>query len=448
MTATTIPQLPTQEEALSLIDTVIQRSQAEGVFVTFQAANESLSRFSENQISQNIQTNQAKLTVTSSYGQRSASAATSELDIEAIAQTVRRSEEFAQIAPQDPEWVPLLEPQTYEDRQPAFDRSTANLSPIARGEMVQQVCDRTSKAGVNGSGTLSSEASVLAIGNSLGLRAFQQNTQANFSVTARIDDGSSWMRRSACAVGDLPILELTENAIERACQSRQPREISPGKYPVVFEGAALADLLFFLIFNLDARAADEGRSFMSRYNESGEVVGDRVGESLFSSLVQISRHPGHPALQMSPFFRNGLPNSYLEIVRDGVPQALSYSRYWAQEKGKEPTGMFLPVVMAGCDRSTADLIAQTERGIFVSRAWYVRYVNPRTLEVTGMTRDGTFWIENGKLAYPIKNLRFNQCLPDMMAQVDALGTPQRYGASVVPSVRVREFHFSSVTDSV
>ncbi len=138
----------------------------------------------------------------------------------------------------------------------------------------------------------------------------------------------------------------------------------------------------------------------------------------------------------------------LETIKDGAPQVLAYSRYWAQKQNKQPQGYMFPSVMQGSDESLTDIIARTERAIFVNRAWYVRYVNPRTLEVTGMTRDGTFLIEDGKIAYPIKNLRFNQVLPDMLREVDAVSKVERCGNSVVPGVRVKAFNFSSVTDSV
>jgi predicted Zn-dependent protease len=210
----------------------------------------------------------------------------------------------------------------------------------------------------------------------------------------------------------------------------------------------MAGLLPWVIWNLDARAADEGRSFMSRNNSNGLPIGNRIGESMFAPSVNVRRDPSHPLLQASPFFGNGLSNYPLDIIRDGIPQMLSYSRYWAQEKGKQPTGGLAPFVMAGSDTSTEDLITNTERGILMSRAWYVRYVNPRTLEVTGMTRDGTFWIEGGEIAYPIKNLRFNQKLPEMLANVEMIGQVQRLGNCVVPSVKVNNFHFSSITDSV
>lgn len=448
MSLAAAPTLLSEEQALSLVDWAIHQSQAEGVFVSLSASEEALSRFSENQISQNISKNKVTLTVASYFGKRVASASTTELDADAIKETIQRSEELARIAPEDPEWVPLLEPQTYEQRLAAFDEATATVSPLARGEIVQRVCAMSTKAEVEGSGTLSTEAFVRAIGNSQGLRASDRGTEADFSFTARLTDGSSWSQRTAFAIEQLPIESLTQQVIERALNSRQPRTVNPGQYPVIFDAAAFADLLPWVIWNLDARAADEGRSFMSRTDETGKPSGNGLGEALFSPLVQVQRHPAHPLLQLGTCFGDGLSNHYLEIIKDGVPQTLSYSRYWAQQQGKEPTGALFPIVMAGSQQSLEDLIAQTETGILVSRAWYVRYVNPKTLEVTGMTRDGTFWIEQGKIAYPIKNLRFNQSLPQMLGEIDALSTVQRFGSSVVPGVRVKAFNFSSVTDSV
>ncbi len=448
MTLATVPTLLSEDQALSLIDKAINQSEAEGVFVSLTTGEEALSRFSENQISQNISRNRFNLTITSYFGKRSASASTTELDPDAIAQTIRRSEELARIAPEDPEWVPLLEPQTYEQRTPAFDQATATLSPLARGEIIQRVCALSTKAGVEGSGTLSTEAFVRVVGNSRGLRACDRGTEADFSFTARIEDGSSWSQRTGFAIDQLPIESLIEQLIERALASRRPREVTPGAYPVVFNGAAFAELLSWIIWNLDARAADEGRSFMSRTDEAGKPSGNRLGEQMFSPLVQVQRHPAHPLLQLGTCFGDGLSNHYTEVIKDGIPQTLSYSRYWAQQQGKEPTGGMFPIVMSGSNQSLTDLIAQTERGILVNRSWYVRYINPRTLEVTGMTRDGTFWIEDGQIAYPIKNLRFNQSLPEMLRDVDALSTVQRFGSSVIPGVRVKAFNFSSVTDSV
>ena len=448
MTLTTTPTLLNEDQALSLVESAIKQSAAEGIFISLSSSESALSRFSENQISQNISRNKFNLTITSYFGKRSASASTTEIDPDGIKETIRRAEELARIAPEDPEWVPLLAPQTYEQRLPAFDQLTATLSPLARGEIVQRVCALAAIAGVEGSGTLSTEAFLQVVGNSVGLRACDRGTKADFSFTARIGDGSSWSQRTGFAIAQLPIESLTQQLIERALSSRHPRAVSPGKYPVIFDGAAFAELLAWVIWNLDARAADEGRSFMSRSDDQGKPAGNRLGEAMFSPLVQVQRHPGHPLLQMGTCFGDGLSNHYLDVIKDGIPQILSYSRYWAQQQGKEPTGGLFPIVMSGSNQSLSDLIAQTERGILVNRSWYVRYVNPRTLEVTGMTRDGTFWIEQGKIADPIKNLRFNQSLPDMLRDIDAVSSVHRFGRSVVPGVRVKEFNFSSVTDSV
>ena len=444
----TIDTLITQKEALALIDFAIAQSQADGVFVSLSSSETALSRFSENQISQNVRKNTFNLTVTSYYGRRSASASTTELNQEAIAKTVKRAEDLASIAPEDPEWVELLTEQTYSDRTPAFDEATAKLSPLKKGELIQQVCSLSKDAGVNGSGTLSFQVALNAIGNSAGLRGCDRTTEADFSFTARIDNGSSWNRCTAWSIDQLPITEMTEKVIQRAIASRNPQTIKPGDYTVVFEPSAFASLLPWVVWNLDARAADEGRSFMSRNDDSGNPIGNKVGEQLFNPIIQVQRDPAHPLLQGGRFFGNGLSNNDLNIIKDGVPQTLSYSRYWAKEQGKEPTGAMYPIVMAGSDKSVADLIASTERGIFVNRAWYVRYVNPRTLEVTGMTRDGTFLIENGKISYPVKNLRFNQSLPEMLKNVVALTQPKRCGGSVIPGCKVENFHFSSITDSI
>ncbi|MEO0847899.1 MAG: TldD/PmbA family protein [Cyanobacteria bacterium J06648_1] len=448
MTLATLNSFLTKEEALALIDLAIAQSQADGVFISLSASETALSRFSENQISQNVRKNTFSLTVTSYFGKRSASAATTELDHEAIAQTVRRAEDLARIAPEDPEWVELLPNQTYSDRLPAFDQATATLSPLAKGEIIQEVCSLSQDAGVNGSGTLSFRVSLGAIGNSAGLRGCDRTTEADFSYTARIDNGSSWNRCTASRIDQLPVKDLTQKVIERATASRNPQNIAPGDYTVVFEPAAFASLLPWVVWNLDARAADEGRSFMSRRDDAGQPMGNKVGEQLFNPIVQVERNPAHPLLQSDRFFGNGLSNNQLDIIKNGISQTLSYSRYWAKEQHREPTGAMYPIVMAGSDQTVADLIASTARGILVTRAWYVRYVNPRTLEVTGMTRDGTFLIENGKISHPVKNLRFNQSLPTMLNNVVAVSKAQRCGGSVIPGCKVENFHFSSITDSI
>ena len=444
MSQTLTETLPSEDEALSAIAFAIENSEAEAISVTLVGKDISLARFSENQISQNIQKKTLGIEITSHFGQRRASAATSLLDQESILQTLRRSQDLASIAPIDPEWVPLLPPQTYESRLPAFDQETASISPLARGEKLKEVCLRCQNSGIEGSGTLKTGATVKAIGNSLGLSAFNRTTEADFSVTARLDSGSSWNRRTAWNIDDIPLNSITEAVIDQGKRSCSPKTVEPSTYPVIFSPAAFADLLNWVIWNMDARAADEGRSFMAAETSQG----NRLGENLFSPLVKVERNAAHPLLQSGTFCADGLPNSSLDIIQDGIPKTLSYSRYWAKETGQMPTGSLSPIVMPGSTAPLSELIASINQGVLVSRAWYVRYTNPRTLEVTGMTRDGTFWIEDGKIAYPIKNMRFNQCLPEMMRDITAVSEVARVGTTVVPGVCVKAFNFSSITDSI
>ena len=444
------------DQALSLVEAALEQSSADAAFVSLRASEEAIARFAENQIVRNASKSRLTLTITSYFGRKSASASISALDPEAIAAAVKQSEELARIAPEDLEWVPLLQPQTYDDRHPAFDVSTARLSPAEHSQRIHEVCQACQNAGAIAAGTLSAQTSLLAIGNSTGLLACDRSTEADFSLTTRMDDGSAWAWKTSHAFDLLPVKEATQEAIERANQARSPREFEPGIYPVVLSGAAFAALLPWAIWNLDARAADEGRSFATKTDELGNTIGNRAGETLFSSLLQVQRNPAHPLLQAGRFFADGMPNLPLDIVRDGVLQTLSYSRHWAERQGKEPTGAFYPLVVAGSvgsastqeNRTLADLVSATERAILVHRAWYVRYVNPRTLEMTGTTRDGTFWIENGRIAYPIQNLRFNQSLPEMLRDIDAIGVGERLGNNIIPPVRVRDFRFESGTESV
>lgn len=443
MMVATASQLISQEQAFDWIETIIAQAESDGVSVSIEEKESALGRFGENQIRQNLQKNQFEICITSHFGRRSASTTTVDQDFEGIVAALRRSEDLARIAPEDPEWIPLLEKQIYGDRRAKFDQATFHYSPLQRGELIQQVCQWSEAANVEGAGILSTSASAYALGNSAGLRAYDCKTNAEFSYTAKIGNGSSWGSRTGWGLSELPIKQIVMTTIQRSTAAQDLRKIEADTYPVVFSSGAIANLIPRVMWNMSARSADEGRSFFSK-----DGGGNRLGEQLFNPLVNIYRDPHHPLLQSGAIGSGGLPGDRLPIIENGVPKNLSYDRYWASQKGTEPTGSLFPLVMTGSDQTLADLIAGTERGIFVNRAWYVQGVNSKTLETTGMTRDGTFWIENGKLAYPIYNLRFNQSLPEMLKDVEAIATPERHGSSVVPAVKVKNFHFSSITDSI
>ncbi|MBV5257705.1 TldD/PmbA family protein [Synechococcus moorigangaii CMS01] len=435
----TASRLISQDQAFDWIEKIIGAAASDGVMVAIAETESALGRFGENQIRQNLQKNQFEIAITSYFGSRSASVTTVEQDWDGLLAALRRSETLARVAPEDPEWVPLLTEQIYENRVAKFDAVTFDFAPLQRGELIQQVCQWSEAVGVRGSGILSTRAKVYALGNSAGLRAGDRQTTAEFSYTAKIGNGSSWSSRTAWGISELPIEQMVLTTMGRAQLSQDPHRVEPGQYPVVLGAGAVANLVPRLLWSMSARAAAEGRSFFAKHP---------LGEQLFSPLVNLSRDPAHPLLQTGAFDNQGLPCNKLAIATDGIPSTLSYDRYWAQQTSHRPTGSLFPLVMTGSDQTLADLIAQTERGIFINRAWYVQVVNPQTLEFTGMTRDGTFWIENGKLAYPINNLRFNQSLPDLLRDVEAIATPERHGSSVVPALKVKNFHFSSVTESI
>jgi len=227
MALITSPQSLQPEQALELLEGIIAQSDAEGITVTLKARDKALSRFSENQLTQNMETNKLSVTITSYYGQRSASAYTTDLTPASLAETRQISETMARLAPEDPEWMPLLEPQSYEDRLPGYSEVTANFSPLARGEIVQQVCTQAKQGGVESSGIISTDVSVTAIANSAGLRGVGRTTDADFSVTAKQGNGSSWLQRSAIEVTDIPVAQITAQVIEKAIASRDPREVQP-----------------------------------------------------------------------------------------------------------------------------------------------------------------------------------------------------------------------------
>jgi predicted Zn-dependent protease len=436
-------RLITQEQAFDWLERIIAQAESDGVAVAIEERESALGRFGENQIRQNLQRTQFEIAITSYFGSRSASTTTVAQDLDEIVVALRRSESLARVAPEDPEWIPLLEPQTYGGAIAKFDAATHRYSPLQRGELIQQVCQWSEAANIEASGILSTSATAYALGNSAGLRAYEQSTQAEFSYTAKIGGASSWGSRTAWGINELPVQQIVMQTIQRATLAQQPTKVEPGTYPVVFSAGAIANLVPRMVWSMSARAADEGRSFFSQPDG-----GNRLGEQLFHPLVHIYRDPSHPLLQTGAFSSEGLPCDRLPIVEAGVPVNLNYDRYWANKQNHQPTGGLFPLVMTGSDQTLADLIAGTERGIFVNRAWYVQLVNPKTLELTGMTRDGTFWIENGQLAYPIYNLRFNQSLPDMLKNIEAIATPERHGSSVMPALKVKEFHFSSTTDSI
>ncbi len=281
--------------------------------------------------------------------------------------------------------------------------------------------------------------------NNKGLFAYNKSTNVNFTVTMRSNDGtgSGWVTRDFNDVSKLDTAEASKIAIDKALQSRNAKAIEPGKYTVILEPAASGELLQNMFFNMGARQADEGRSFLA--NKGG---GTKLGEKLVDERVNIYTDPFNIEAPASPWTQDGQARKRLDILKGGVVKNLFYDRYWASQKNVEPVPFPGNAIMEGGNASLEDLIKDTKKGVLVTRFWYIRSVDPQTLLYTGLTRDATFFIENGKIKHPIKNFRFNESPIIMLNNLEALGKQVRVDGNLIPYMKIRDFTFTSLSDAV
>jgi predicted Zn-dependent protease len=444
----------TREQAKALTDRALGVSKAETTTVTLNGGDRANLRFARNTATTSGASSGYSLAITAGFGKRSGTVTTAEFDDAALQRAARSAEEIARLSPENPEAMPPVPPQTYTPVSAFFD-DAAGATPEWRASSVATAIELSKKREVVSAGFVETQASVQAIANSKGLFAFDRYTAADYNLTARTPDGtgSGWASRSFNELKKLDPAALAAAAIEKAAQSKSPVGIEPGKYTVVLEPAAVADLLAFLLFSADARQADEGRSFFSK-----KGGGNRVGEQIVGEKVRILSDPGHPLAPTVSFDNEGLPLARHVWVDGGVLKDLFYSRYWAEKSGKEPTAGPANVIMEGGSASRDELIAGTERGVLVTRFWYIRPLDPQTILVTGLTRDGLFLIEKGKVTRALKNMRWNETPIVAFNNIEAMTAPERVvsgegigGAGlalVCPAARIREFTFSSASEAV
>jgi predicted Zn-dependent protease len=444
----------TREQAKALTYRALAASKAETTTVTLNGGDRANLRFARNTATTSGASSGYSLAITAGFGKRSGTVTTAEFDDAALERAARSAEEIARLSPENPEAMPPVAPQTYAPVS-AFFEDAAGATPEWRASSVATAIDLSKKREVVSAGFVETQASVQAIANSKGLFAFDRYTAADYNLTARTPDGtgSGWASRSFNELKKLDPAALAAAAIEKAAQSKSPVGIEPGKYTVVLEPAAVADLLAFMLFSADARQSDEGRSFFSK-----KGGGNRVGEQVVGEKVRILSDPAHPLAPTVSFDGEGLPLSRHVWVDGGVLKDLLYSRYWAEKMGKEPTAGPANLIMEGGTATRDDLIAGTERGVLVTRFWYIRPLDPQTILVTGLTRDGLFLIEKGKVTRALKNMRWNETPIVAFNNIEAMTAPERVvsgegigGAGlalVCPAARIREFTFSSASDAV
>jgi predicted Zn-dependent protease len=444
----------TKEQAKALTDKVLAISKAEETEVTLNGIDNASLRFARNTATTSGASSGYNLAITARFGKRAGTTTTSEFDAASLERAVRAAEEIAKLSPENPEAMPALGPQTYTPGKAFFDDAAA-ASPEWRAASVESALTLSQKQDVVSAGFVETMAAVQAVANSKGLFAYDRFTSADYNLTARTPDGtgSGWASKSYNQLKMLDPTALATAAIEKAAKSRNPSAIEPGKYTVVLEPAALADLLIFMAFSADARQADEGRSFFSK-----KGGGNRVGEQVAGESVNVYSDPHHPLAPSLTFDGQGLPVTRSVWFEKGVLKDLIYSRFWAEKTGRKPTAGPNNIIMDGGTATIDELVAGTERGVLVTRFWYIRPLDPQTLLFTGLTRDGLFLIEKGKVTRPVKNMRWNESPIVAFNNVEAMSAPERvvsgegFGGSglalVCPAARIREFTFSSGSDAV
>jgi predicted Zn-dependent protease len=440
----------TRQRAGEIFEKVLKYSTADETEAMISSASSALTRFANNTIHQNVTEETTALSVRLVTDGRMARGTTNKFEEASIRQLCEDALLLARLQPSDPDLLPMPGPQTYRavDR---FFNETARLAPQTRAETVAEVVARAERDHLTAAGVFSSGSGAFALLNSRGVQAFHEGTMSEFSVTMMSGSSSGWAKKTAPYWIELEPLELAERAARKALASREPREVAPGRYTVILEPAALLDLLGYIVADFSGLAVHEQRSCFT----------GRGGQKVFGENISLRDDVYHPLQTGPPFDGEGIPRQRVPIVEKGEVKSLVYARQTAHKVGAQPTGHGFPlpndtgeapinIVMEGDRTSIEDMIGSTERGLLVTRFWYIREVDPYRKILTGMTRDGTFWIEEGQVRHGVRNLRFNQSLLDMLGQVEMMSPPQRTAGEetfemVVPAVKVRDFHFASTT---
>ena len=438
-----------ESEAKAILDKVIALSTADQTSAQLSGGIAGNVRFARNDISTSGIVDNAELGVQVAFGKRVGTATINQFDDASLERVVRRAESLAKLAPENPEFMPFVGKQTYKPTQ-TYSEATAALTAETRAKIAEASILPCRKQKLVAAGFLEDGHSFFAHANSNGNFGYQQSTVADYTCTVRTEDGrgSGWVASNVRDIAKFDAAADVQIAMRKAAASVDAKALEPGKYTVILEPAAASGLISFMMNFFDARSADEGRSFLSK-----QGGGNKIGEQIMDPRVNIYTDPAHPVVPVLPWDGEGLPREKTPIIENGKVANLEYSRFWSQKQGKPEKAGWGNVIMDGGTKSTAELIAGTERGILLTRTWYIRMVDPQTVLLTGLTRDGTFYIENGQLKYPIKNFRFNESPVIMLNNIDELGRSVRVkadegGSMLLPPMKIRDFTFTSLSDAV
>jgi PmbA protein len=457
-----------KEKAADIFDRIRRFSSADEVEAIFTGSRFALTRFANNTIHQNVEEENSVVSIRTNFAGRTARATANQFDDESLQRAVAASENLARVQAPDPDLLPMPTSDAANAagegaRATRFYDGTAAITPGDRAEVVKSIVAVAGKYKLTTAGIYSNSESEEGIFNSRGLVNWHQQTLAEISITMLADDSSGWQKANSPDVRNLEPAWLAETAAQKAVESAHPREIAPGKYTVILEPAAVLDIVGFMFWDYSGVAILDQRSFLN----------DRIGTKLFGENINIRDDVAHPLQAGSPFDGEGMRRQCVQLVENGVVKRVVYARATAQKMKNseyaakvgpiEPTGHGFPLpnevgempmnIVFGVPenpRSVENMIASTERGVLVTRLWYIREVDPYEKIVTGMTRDGTFLVENGKVQCGLRNFRFNQSLISMLSNVEAMSVPVRASGEesfdmVVPAMKVREFNFTEAT---
>jgi PmbA protein len=460
----------TKGQAGEIFDRIKKLSTGDEVEVHFSGGRFALTRFANNAIHQNVAEENHVVSVRAVFGRKTARAFTNKFDDESLRQVVRSAESLARVQHPDPDLLPVPDLQeaagegARATQAPSrhFDR-TAQITPELRAEGVNNIVGVAAKHRLTTAGVFSSAESFEGIFNSRGLSRWHTQTSAEVSITMLAADSSGWQKASSPDVANLNPLALAEIAAQKAVDSARPREIPAGKYTVILEPAAVLDIVGFMFWDYSGMAILDQRSFLT----------GRIGTKLFGDNITIWDDVAHPLQSGSPFDGEGVLRQRVPLVEDGIVKRVVYARATAermkQSEYKDKVGLIaatghgfslpneigempLNIVFtpARDPQTVAQMIASTERGVLVTRLWYIREVEPFEKMLTGMTRDGTFYVENGTVQVGVRNFRFNESLIHMLSNVEGMSMPVRSSGEesfdmVVPAMKVRDFNFTEVT---
>jgi predicted Zn-dependent protease len=439
----------TREEALKLAEKALKLSTFPNCRVTIDTSEQAYTRFANNGITTAALGLRFSATIEATRDGATGSASTNDIDDASLAAAVKRAEEIAALAPPSAEWMPDPGKQEFRETND-YDEKTALARSPEMIPHIKTVIDAARAKNLIAAGLVERTHRVTAIANKRGLRAFHRGADAGLTSTIRAADGSSsgWAGHPATRFSEIDSAKVAADAIEKCLRWKNPRRLEPGNYTVVLDATATGDLVRLMSNAFNARAAEEGRSFLSKRGG-----GTLLGEKLFPEFITLRSDPFDPRLPSSPWTGDLLPTRPMAWIEKGVVKNLSYNDYWASKTGKTPTPAPGNTILEGSDTSQADLIASVKRGLLVTHFFYIRAVNAQTLQQTGLTRDGLFLIEDGKITDALVNFRFNESPVRLLQNARALGRSIRIrglegGIMIAPPLVADNFPFTSISDAV